>query len=158
MYKNIIIPIDLNDKKSIKAILPHALKFVKNFEAKLHFVYVISDFGMKMFEDYLPKNWIKKQKEKHKTDMKEIIKQNVLDEVEAEYYIGHGPIYDEIINYSNQIEADLIIIAAVRPQLKDYMLGPNASKIVRHADISVLVVRNEEVNSVSDKREKSEGS
>ncbi|MFV9897278.1 universal stress protein, partial [Rickettsia conorii] len=56
---------------------------------------------------------------------------------------GSGAVYDEIIKHSNEIKADLIIISAVRLQLKDYMLGPNASKIVRHSDISVLVVRDE---------------
>ncbi|MBT6187404.1 MAG: universal stress protein, partial [Rhodospirillales bacterium] len=28
-----------------------------------------------------------------------------------------------------------------RPALKDYLLGPNAAQVVRHADVSVLVVR-----------------
>ncbi|WP_253308077.1 MULTISPECIES: universal stress protein [unclassified Rickettsia] len=145
MYKNIIIPIDLADKKSIKAILPKALTFVTTFQAKLHFIYVISDFGMKMVEDYLPKNWVKEQKEKHREQVKELIKQYVPDEIEADYYIGRGAVYDEIIQYSNKVEADLIIISAVRPQLRDYMLGPNASKIVRHSSISVLVVRDENI-------------
>ncbi|WP_032139410.1 universal stress protein [Rickettsia tamurae] len=143
IFKNILIPIDLNDKKSIKGILSKALMLATNFQAKLHFVYVIPEFGTKMFEDYLPKNWRTEKKEKYKAQIKELIKQYIPDEIETDYYIGSGAVYDEIIKHSNEIKADLIIISAVRLQLKDYMLGPNASKIVRHSDISVLVVRNE---------------
>jgi len=143
MFTNILIPIDLADKKSIKGILSKASMFATNFQAKLHFIYVISDFGMKMVEDYLPKNWIAEKKAKYQTQVKELIKQYIPDEIETDYYIGSGAVYDEIIKHSNEIKADLIIISAVRLQLKDYMLGPNASKIVRHSDISVLVVRDE---------------
>ncbi|AGJ02179.1 universal stress protein [Rickettsia prowazekii] len=142
-FKNILIPIDLNDKKSIKSIFPKALMLAINFQAKLHFMYVIPEFGTKMFEDYLPKNWRIVKKEKYQTQIKDIIKQYIPDTIETDNYIGSGAVYDEIIKRSNEIKADLIIISAVRLQLKDYMLGPNASKIVRHSDISVLVLRDE---------------
>ena len=36
---------------------------------------------------------------------------------------------------------DLIIMASHRPELQDYLLGPNAARVVRHANCSVLVVR-----------------
>lgn len=141
MFKNIIIPIDLSDKQSIKAILPKALAFVATFQAKLHFLYIIPDFGMKLVEDYLPKTWFKDQKEKYHKQVADLIKQQVPEDIEVIVHIGRGAVYDEIIQYSNEVKADLIIISAVRPQLRDYMLGPNASKIVRHSSISVLVVR-----------------
>jgi len=40
-----------------------------------------------------------------------------------------------------KIDADLIVLGANRPDLKDYLLGPNASRVVRHSARSVLVVR-----------------
>jgi len=33
------------------------------------------------------------------------------------------------------------VLASHRPDLKDYLLGPNAARVVRHADRSVFVVR-----------------
>ena len=140
-FKNILIPIDLADKQSIAAVLPIAVNFASTFGAKLHFIYIIPDYGMKMIEDYLPKNWIKDQKSKYDMQIKNLVMPYVKDDIEVDFYVGRGGIYDEIINYSNQVDANLIILAAVRPQLKDYMLGPNASKIVRHANVSVLVLR-----------------
>jgi nucleotide-binding universal stress UspA family protein len=141
MFKNIVIPIDLADKHSLKAVLPIALNFVNAFECKLHFIYIIPDFGMKMIEDYLPKHWIKDQKEKYDEQVKAMISKYIPEEIKVDFYIGRGAVYDEVLNYATGIKADLIMVSAVRPQLRDYMLGPNASKIVRHANISVLVVR-----------------
>ena len=56
MYKNIIVPIDLSDKQSIKAIFPAAINLAKAFGSELHLVHIIPDFGTKLVEDYLPKN------------------------------------------------------------------------------------------------------
>lgn len=141
MFKNIVIPIDLSDKYSSKSLLPLALKAIAPFDARLHLVYIIPDFGTKIIEDYLPKYWMKEQKSNYEEKFRYLIKQHVPEGMSIDFYIGRGAIYDEVIQYSSEVKADLIVISAVRPQLRDYMLGPNASKIVRHAGISVLVIR-----------------
>jgi universal stress protein F len=141
MYKNIVIPIDLADKNSFKAVFPPALNFVNAFGSKLHLVHIIPDFGMKMIEDYLPKHWLAEQKDKYEMQFREMIKAYIPDDILVNFHIDRGAIYDKVISYSDKINADLIVLSAVRPQLRDYMLGPNASKIVRHSSVSVLVVR-----------------
>ncbi len=55
--------------------------------------------------------------------------------------MAHGTIYQEILSAARKIEVDLIVMASHRPALEDYLLGPNAARVVRHADCSVLVVR-----------------
>ena len=141
LFKNIVLPIDIYDKHCIQAVLPVALNYVSGFGAKLHFLYIIPDFGMKMIEDYLPKHWIKEQKEKYEEQLKDLIAKYIPNEINVEAHVHRGAIYDQVINFSSNIKADLIIISAVRPQIRNYMLGSNASKIVRHAGVSVLVVR-----------------
>ena len=96
---------------------------------------------MKTLEEYLPRNWMKDQKQKYRDLFGELIEKYVPEGVEVEFNVGRGAIYDEVINYYEKVNADLIMLSAVRPQFKDYMLGPNASKIVRHSSISVMVVR-----------------
>lgn len=141
MYKNIVIPVDLADKNNVKSIFSPALNFVSAFGSKIHLVYIIPDFGIKMVEDYLPRQWMTDQKQKYIKQVEDLIAKFIPTEIKVEYYIGRGAIYDQVISYADKVEADLIIVSAVRPQLRDYMLGPNASKIVRHASVSVLVVR-----------------
>lgn len=141
MFKNIVIPVDLSNKQSIKVIFPPELNFVNAFGSKIYLVHIMPDFGMRVLEEYLPRNWIKDQKEKYQTIFEELIKKYVAEGVKVEFSIGRGAIYDEIINYSEKVNADLIMLSAVRPRFKDYMLGPNASKIVRHSSISVMAIR-----------------
>ena len=58
-----------------------------------------------------------------------------------QHIVAKGSVYECIIKTANEIKADLIVMSAHRPELKDYLLGPNAAKVVRHSDRSVLVVR-----------------
>ncbi len=142
MYTNIVIPVDLTDAKmSFKDVFQPALNFSNAFGANIHLVHIIPDFGMKMIEDYLPKHWMKDQKQKYDAQFKKIQSLYIPEEIKVKTHVDRGAIYDKVIAYAEKNEADLIIISAVRPQFRDYMLGPNASKIVRHSSVSVLVVR-----------------
>ena len=142
MYKNIVIPIDLTDTKmTFKGVFHPALTFANMFGSTLHMLHIIPDFGMKIIEDYLPKHWMKDQKEKYDEQFKKIQNLYIPEGINVITHVDRGAIYDKVISYAEKNEADLIIISAVRPQFRDYMLGPNASKIVRHSSLSVLVVR-----------------
>ncbi|HEU4541604.1 MAG TPA: universal stress protein, partial [Jiangellaceae bacterium] len=63
------------------------------------------------------------------------------DEVPTRRIVAEGRIYREILDAADTTKADLIVMGSHRPELKDYLLGPNAAKVMRHADCSVLVVR-----------------
>jgi len=47
----------------------------------------------------------------------------------------------EILRVAEEAGADLIVVGSHRPAMKDYLLGTNASRVVRHARCSVLVAR-----------------
>jgi nucleotide-binding universal stress UspA family protein len=38
------------------------------------------------------------------------------------------------------LNATLIVMGAHRPAFQDYLIGPNAARVVRHAKCSVLVL------------------
>jgi universal stress protein F len=46
-----------------------------------------------------------------------------------------------ILALSEEINADLIMLASHKPDLSDYFIGSTASRVVRHARCSVLVSR-----------------
>ena len=52
-----------------------------------------------------------------------------------------GSVYNEVLQEAESIGADLIVVGSHRPTMATYLLGSNASTIVRHARSSVLVVR-----------------
>jgi nucleotide-binding universal stress UspA family protein len=52
-----------------------------------------------------------------------------------------GSVYNEVLAEAKKIGADLIVVGSHRPGMATYLLGSNASTIVRHAECSVLVIR-----------------
>lgn len=55
--------------------------------------------------------------------------------------VANGTVYEEILKAAKETKCDFIVMASHRPELKDYLLGPNAARVVRHAECSVLVIR-----------------
>jgi nucleotide-binding universal stress UspA family protein len=49
--------------------------------------------------------------------------------------------YADILGITEEAGADLVVVGSHRPAMKDYLLGTNASRVVRHARCSVLVAR-----------------
>ena len=142
MYKNIVVPVDICDEESLRSVISAVVNISMMSSANVHFINIIPDFGMRLIEDYLPRHWFQDQTKKYEAQMKDLVNKYIPHDINSKFYVGRGTIYDEVINYADNNEADLIIISAVRQQLSDYMLGSNASKIVRHSTTSVLVVRN----------------
>jgi nucleotide-binding universal stress UspA family protein len=52
-----------------------------------------------------------------------------------------GSIAHEILAAARSLGADLILMASHRPEMRDYLIGPNAAHVVQHANCSVLVLR-----------------
>ena len=65
------------------------------------------------------------------------------DEVNGKlrHLVAVGKAYQEILHVAEKDGADLIVLGAHAPDLKDYLLGPTAARVVRHTSSSVYVVR-----------------
>lgn len=141
MYKEILLCVDLNDPASQEKALRTAIECAKNFGSRLHVMTVIPDFGMSIVGSYFPEGFEKKALEEGTAKLHDYVKQSVPDGIEAQHIVGHGSIYEEILRVAEEQNIDLIVMASHRPELQDYLLGPNAARVVRHANCSVLVVR-----------------
>jgi nucleotide-binding universal stress UspA family protein len=69
------------------------------------------------------------------------LNENVTKDVNIPKRVIQGDVYPEILHETKSWKADVIVLASHRPEVSDYLLGSNAAKIVRHAPISVFVVR-----------------
>ena len=76
-----------------------------------------------------------------KTPLPLLVAARVPSGMHVQHIVRQGTVYEMVLLTAKEIDADLIIIASHRPELKDYLLGPNAARVVRHANCSVLVVR-----------------
>lgn len=139
--RNILLPVDLADRNSWTSALRVALEQVRLHGATLHVVSVLPDFGMSVVGSYFRKDYEKEALAAFATALRDWVDTHVPEDVTVRPHVLHGSIYDEILRAANKLDADLIVIGSHRPELKDYLLGPNAARVVRHARQSVYVVR-----------------
>lgn len=139
MYQSILLAIDLDDENSWRKALATAITYARTFGARLNIISVVPEFGM--VRQFFPNDYEEELKASVKAQLKAFTKKHVPEDVAVRRIVAHGTIYEEVIKASDKVEADLIIMASHRPELSDYLLGPNAARVVRHSRRSVLVVR-----------------
>ena len=57
MYRNILVPVDLSDKHSWRKALPTAISLCETFEARLHLITVVPEFGLPMVGQFFPEGY-----------------------------------------------------------------------------------------------------
>ncbi|MCZ6473090.1 MAG: universal stress protein [SAR324 cluster bacterium] len=141
MYKSILLPVDLGQESSWIKALPSAVDLARGYSAELHVLTVFPDFGMSMVSVNFPADFEKDNLAKVSEDLQAFVKQHVPDDITIRTHVGHGTIYSEIMAAADKLGCDLIVVSSHRPEMRDYLIGPNAARVVRHAKQSVFVVR-----------------
>lgn len=123
MYSTIIVPTDFLDEEATIRSLTKAEKLSDGGRIILLHVLEAVPYLVSTTRETMDQ-WIKKSG------------------VDAEIEVRHdGSSYHNIIESAKEHKADLILINSHTPRLQDYLLGSTASKVVRHAQCSVLVDR-----------------
>ena len=138
MYKDIPLDIDLTDASSWKKALSTAVGPCQAFGAILNMLSVVPDFGMTVVGQYFPKDIENQAVGSALKELHALSERHVPTGVEVKHVIAYGDIYEETLAAARTIKCNLILIAAQWPELKNYLSGPNAARVVRHADRSVL--------------------
>ncbi|MEM6665268.1 MAG: universal stress protein [Pseudomonadota bacterium] len=141
MFTSILCPVDLGADESWTRALAAASDLAAKYNASLHVLTVVPDFGMSIVGSYFEKGFEKKALQEATKKLAAFVAEHVPAGVDAHPHVAHGAIYDEIMQAANALQCDAIVMAASRPELKDYLLGPNAARVVRHARQSVFVIR-----------------
>lgn len=141
MFKDILFPVDLDQAGSWNKALPMAIEYCHAFKSTLHVLSVVPDYGMSLVGQFFPRTHEKRVLNAATDRLHLFVKENIPPTVRVRHIIAQGTVYEVILSIAKEIQSDLIIMTAHRPELRDYLLGPNASRVVRHADQSVLVVR-----------------
>jgi nucleotide-binding universal stress UspA family protein len=138
--RDILLPVDLGARESWEKPLAEALALIGP-EGRLHVVSVLPDFGMAQVGAFFRKDFERDALKAFGKALAEWTDTHVPAGVDVHPHVLHGTIYDEILRAANRLKVDVIVIGAHRPALRDYLLGPNAARVVRHAACSVYVVR-----------------
>jgi nucleotide-binding universal stress UspA family protein len=142
VYRNILVSLDLEDVSDVETTLTRAVELTQATPgAKLHVMTVVPPFGMSIVGSFFPKNFEQEVAQKLMVRLREVVDPRLPDGMRCQHIVGEGTIYETVLRIAREIKADVIVIGAHRPDLADYLLGPNAARVVRHATCSVLVVR-----------------
>ncbi|SFP43777.1 universal stress protein [Tranquillimonas alkanivorans] len=141
MFDTILLPIDLSKEASWSKALPAALRMMEPGKGVLHVATVVPDYGMSIVGGYFDSKHEERLLHEVGQTLGEWLETHVGEKVEAHPHVLHGRVYDEIISAANRLGVDAIVMASHDPALSDYLIGPNAARVVRHARQSVFVVR-----------------
>lgn len=144
MFTKILAPIDLDHTSVNDVLLSNAEEMANLYNAELHVITVIPNYSMSIVGSFFPKEHEKQALEAAKAALKDVLSTRTAPASGVKGHVAHGTIYDEITKAADKLKCDLIIMASNRPELKDFLLGPNAARVVRHARQSVFVVRPED--------------
>lgn len=141
MFSSILLPIDLNQESSWNKVIPAATNMAKESGADLQVLTVVPDYGMAVVGSFFPADYEKTAISQAEESLAKFISEHFESGLNVKGHVHHGTIYKEIIQSADDLSCDLIVLASHRPETKDYLLGPNAARVVRHAKQSVFVVR-----------------
>lgn len=140
MYKKALISVDVSIDDDTQNLLARAKEMVSVWDIELHVVTVVPTFGMAIVSSYFDEGFESNSRAEAAKRLDSAVAQAGLT---ATPHVLSGTVYDEVIGLARRLKPELILIGAHRPELRDYLLGSNAARIVRHSDASVLVVRSD---------------
>jgi nucleotide-binding universal stress UspA family protein len=138
MFKTVLVSVDVALPDEARKILTAAKALTEPWGCDLHVVTVVPDVGMAIVGSYLDKGFEDQSHDAAEAELEAAMAEVGID---ATPHVAAGTVYDRVIAQSDSLGADLILISAHSPELKDYLLGSNAARIVRHSQKSVLVLR-----------------
>lgn len=141
MSKHILVAIDLTHDEDARALLAEAGRFAKMDGAALSLVTVLPDYGSSWVATFFKEGTLKEAAQAAKDALHKMAKEVLPDVGDVQCIIEMGTAYEEILDAAKKCKADLIVVGAHKPDIADRIIGPNAARITRHADVSVLVLR-----------------
>jgi nucleotide-binding universal stress UspA family protein len=140
MYKSILVPVDLAEADLAMPAITVAEGFAAQSEGTVRLVYVRSLVPITYME-FVPADFDAGQQAESEAKLAEIAAKVNLPAERVSAKVLVGSVHGEVLAEADASGADLIVIGSHEPGILAYVIGSNASTIVRRAKCSVLVVR-----------------
>ena len=143
MTSTVLCAVDINRPDDEANVLKTAKKLADLDGAQLDVITVVPDFGASLVGAYFEEHHVTTARDGAADTLRDWVASVIGEEANdgVRHIVAVGSVYEEVLKAAKLAAADLIVIGAHRPDLKDYLLGPNASHVVRHSEGSVHVVR-----------------
>ncbi len=140
MYKKILVPVDLAEKQMTELALAAALSIAAVEKAEVRLLNVQPLVPVSMI-DYIPPNFDDDLRQTAERELFETVGRIDYPADRLSSVVRFGAVYPEALAEADDWGADLIVVGSHRPTMATYLLGSNATTIVRHSKCSVLVAR-----------------
>ncbi len=140
MFRRIILAVDLADPTLAPKGLDQALELTAASGGQLRLVNVQPILPATVMA-YMPADFDEEQEKHAAAALNNVVAKIDLPQERVSTVVLVGEIYHELLKEAADWRADLIVVGSHRPVMSDYLLGSNAKTIVRHAQCSVLVMR-----------------
>lgn len=141
MFKSILVPIDLTNTDLAKPAVTTAVLLSQTSNGTIRLLNVLHMTPV-MLTEYVPADFDMLQRQSSQEALAIVAREVGIEPSRISSVVRQGnSVYHEILEESQAVDADLIVMASHRPAMKTYFLGSNAGYVVRYASCSVLVVR-----------------
>ncbi|WP_372886789.1 universal stress protein [Shimia sp.] len=135
MYDHILVPVSFEDDRNVTAAVAVARRLLNDGGrvTMLHVMEQVPAYAL----NYVPEGF-------HNEARGALVK--ALNDLAGDIENAHGVVVEghsgrTILDWANDHRPDLIVVASHKPEMKDYLLGSTAARVVRHAKCAVHVVR-----------------
>lgn len=143
MFKNILIPVDLAHEEQFSRLIAAAVLLISSSKAQIDLLYVDQSLMHQGSYPHLDNKTYAEHKKDAKARLEYLIDTFASGHITCISHIRQGAAHDHIIEVAKEQQSDAILIMAKRPGIASYFLGSTAEKVVRHADCSVFVIRDQ---------------
>ena len=140
MYKTIIMPVDVFEMELSDKAVRHA-EFLAQDDGVIHLLHVLPGSAslslhrfaadVRRFEEHL----------QHEAEerLQTMVSHFTIDPSRIKQHVRFGSVRDEVNELAKELDA--VVIGSRNPSISTHLLGSNASSVIRHANLPVLVVR-----------------
>lgn len=143
MTGSVLCAVDVSNGDDDVKTLQTAARLAALDNAQLDVVAVLPDYGISQVGSFFSKDHHDEMVVTARADLNSLVTR-ALDSDQnnnVRHVVATGRAYEEVLKLAEKSKAMLIVVGSRKADLTDYLLGPNAARIVRHATCSVYVVR-----------------
>ncbi|VDZ84239.1 universal stress protein UspG [Kluyvera intermedia] len=142
MYKTIIMPVDVFEMELSDKAVRHA-EFMAQQDGIIHLLHVLpasASYTMSRFAGDL-RRFEEHLQQEAETRLQTMVSHFSIDPSRIKMHVRLGNVRDAVNGLIEELNADMVVIGSRNPSISTHLLGSNASSVIRHAHIPVLVVR-----------------
>lgn len=143
MSNIVLCALDVSQPEHEAHVLRRAAQIAELDGARLDVITVVPSFNNPLVASYFTEDFHDKAVAETKAALEKFVIDTLGEAANdgVRHVVATGTVYEEVLRSAEVDGASVIVIGSHRPALRDYLIGPNASRVVRHSACSVFVVR-----------------